>query len=654
MANLNSLFTFLILIVSISVPSSLSQPTNNSVCNGILITYVFNLGYPIPPFLLPSDSTNQPYRFQSTLTVLNTGLEEFKSWRVFVKFQHREFLVSASNAVLADGTSLPVDVSNGTILAGFPVTDLKSAVQTAGDYNQMQARVELVGTQYGIGAPAVPLPSTITLGNDGFLCSSSPSTNQGNNETRVCCFKDSSVTSNITTTLDDEGLLPRQDGDLSIMYDVIKSYDSNYLAQVTISNHNPIGRLEYWHLRWDWMRGEFIYAMRGAYPFIIDTRDCIFGPQGQHYLDLDFSTALNCERRPTIIDLPLARTNDTNLGMIPFCCRNGTILPPSMDLRRSKSVFQMQVYKMPPDLNRTQLIPPRNWKINDTHNPDYQCGQPIPVSPSLFPDPSGLPTESSAIASWQVVCNITHSKSEIPKCCVSFSSFFNDSVVPCNTCACGCNNNPSNVCSATTPGLPLPPEALLLPFENRTKKALDFADRKKRDVPNPLPCGDNCGVSINWHLLSDYRGGWTARMTLFNWGETGFEDWFAAVQLDKAMPGFEKVYSFNGSALSGSNNSIYIQGLPGLNYLLEERDGHNPKKDPRVPGTQQSVISFTKKNTPGINVARGDGFPSKVYFNGEECSLPKILPNNAPPGIGSTITVFSFSLALLLRLFLQL
>ncbi|XP_059663467.1 COBRA-like protein 7 [Cornus florida] len=648
MVNLYSVLVGLLFTITISLPISISQqapPPPNQTCNGIFISYAYNTGHLIPPRVLHSDPTHQPYRFQSTLTILNNGLEELKSWRVSVGFENREFLVSASNAVLADGTSLPADVSNGTVFVGYPVTDLKSAAQTAGDENQMQARVELVGTQFGIGAPYVPLPSTLTLANYGFVC---PGPTKQANEIHLCCMKDAAAPN---TTLV-ENLLPRQEGDLTIMYDVIRSYESYYWAQVTVSNHNPIRRLDSWQLSWEWMRDEFINSMKGAYPKVVDTTDCIFGRQGEYYKDIDFSTALNCERRPTILDLPLFKTNDAILGSIPFCCRNGTILPPSMDPSKSKSVFQMQVYKMPPDINRTQLTPPQNWKINSTHNTDYQCGSPVRVTPSLFPDPTGLPSESAAIASWQVVCNITHSKVESPKCCVSFSSFFNDSVVPCNTCACGCNNSPSNVCSASAQSLLLRPDALLLPFENRTKLAKSWADLNNWDLPNPLPCGDNCGVSINWHLNSDYRGGWSVRMTLFNWGEAAFEDWFAAVQLDKAVPGFEKVYSFNGSVVPSSNNTIFMQGVKGLSYLLAETDGKNPKKDPRVPGTQQSVILFTKKTTPGINVARGDGFPTKVYFNGEECSLPTVLPSDAYRMSGAAI-VFSFFLALLLLVFLQ-
>ncbi|KAL8205577.1 hypothetical protein R6Q57_009128 [Mikania cordata] len=46
----------------------------------------------------------------------------------------------------------------------------------------------------------------------------------------------------------------------------------------------------------------------------------------------------------------------------------------------------------------------------------------------------------------------------------------------------------------------------------------------------------------------------------------------------------------------------------------------NPGKPP-VPGKQQSVISFLKKSKPRIRVAYGDGFPTKVIYNGAECAL---------------------------------
>lgn len=122
--------------------------------------------------------------------------------------------------------------------------------------------------------------------------------------------------------------------------------------------------------------------------------------------------------------------------------------------------------------------------------------------------------------------------------------------------------------------------------------------------------------------------GWTARITLFNWGDYTFKNWFTAIRIPKAYDGYENVYSFNGTKLPKLQKTIFFSGLPGLNYLMPEVDGEDssPRSEFRVPGKQQSVISFTKKQTPGINIAKGDGFPTRVYFNGEECALPDRLP----------------------------
>ncbi|KAE8683353.1 hypothetical protein F3Y22_tig00111208pilonHSYRG00012 [Hibiscus syriacus] len=117
----------------------------------------------------PTDPKHQPYRFESVLKVLNNGDEKLKSWKVFVGFRNDEYLVSASNAVLADGTSLPANVGNGTVFAGYPMTDLKTAIETAGDLNQIQVQVKLLGTQFGVKPPNVPLPETIQLANDVHL-----------------------------------------------------------------------------------------------------------------------------------------------------------------------------------------------------------------------------------------------------------------------------------------------------------------------------------------------------------------------------------------------------------------------------------------------------------------------------------------------------
>ncbi|XP_077242184.1 COBRA-like protein 10 [Tasmannia lanceolata] len=598
------------------VGENAAPPPAMDNCDGIFLSYAFISR--VKEFPHVKNASAQAYAFSSMANILNAQTRDLKAWKMFIEFQHDEILVSTGAAVLSDGTDLPAYAGNGTFLSGFPQSDLKNSIDTAGDMTQIQVEIEIKGTQFGVKPPGVPMPKTIRLANEGYKC---PAPTRHKTEMHVCCILNKKFKPNATI---DTKFLPRPNGDLMLSYDVIQAFEGNYLAQVTIDNNHPLGRLDNWNLTWEWKRGEFIFSMRGAYTLKKDYSDCIYGAAGSYYQDLDFTPVMNCQKRPIIADLPPEREKDEKNGNLPFCCKNGTLLPASMDSTKSKSMFQLQVYKLPPDMNRTALYAPQNWKIKGVLNPDYQCGPPVRVSPTQFPDTSGLLSTSSAVASWGLACNITRPKNKHSSCCVSFSAFYNDSVIPCNTCACGCPE--TETCNPDASPLLLPSEALLVPFANRTKKAIAWAKIKHYNVPKPLPCADNCGVTINWHIYSDYRKGWTARITLFNWEEYVFHDWFTAIQMGRAYPGYENVYSFNGTRMPELNSTIFMQGLPGNTYLIAQTNGTNPAVDPPVPGKQQSVISFTKKLTPGISIIRGDGFPTRVYYNGEECALPTEFP----------------------------
>ncbi|CAI9756958.1 unnamed protein product [Fraxinus pennsylvanica] len=123
----------------------------------------------------------------------------------------------------------------------------------------------------------------------------------------------------------------------------------------------------------------------------------------------------------------------------------------------------------------------------------------------------------------------------------------------------------------------LPLDAFLLPFDNGMEKANPwYTIKSKSHLPAKLPCPDNCGLSINWHVNSDYKIGWTTRIKLFNWDEFSFYDWFAAIQ----FPGYENVYSFNNIKLPQPKNTILMQELLDLNYLVGEVNGINHVIDP--------------------------------------------------------------------------
>ncbi|KVH96467.1 Glycosyl-phosphatidyl inositol-anchored, plant [Cynara cardunculus var. scolymus] len=157
-------------------------------------------------------------------------------------------------------------------------------------------------------------------------------------------------------------------------------------------------------------------------------------------------------------------TNNTQIGNIMSCCQKGMILPPTMDPSKSKPAFQIQVYKMPLNLNQFELVPS---------------------------------------------------------------------------------------------------QALLVPYANRTALATAWANLQHRTVPSPLPCADNCKISINWHLLTDFRGGWSSQLTLFNWDDAAFADWSVAVQMDNSTPGFEKAYSFNQSQVKREEQHNTDAGFTG-------------------------------------------------------------------------------------------
>ncbi|XP_057760212.1 COBRA-like protein 10 [Arachis stenosperma] len=587
-------------------------PPEADNCNGIFISYDLLGRRKEYPKL--KNATAQPWAFNATATVLNTGTQVVKGWKLYVGFQHDEILVSASGAYLFEAADFPAYVGHGTYLVGAGLPDLQTAINTAQDLNQIQAVLNLAGTQFGVKPPAIPMPKTIKLVIDGYTC---PQPTLKQSSMYACCKRDPKSKADTSN----KKYQATQKGDLSIMYDVVQVYSNNYMAQVTMENRNPLGRLDRWNLTWEWTRGEFIYNIRGAFTREIDASDCVYGPAGEYYADMDFSKVMNCQKNPVISDLPPEKLGDNEIGNIPFCCRNGSILSPLMDKNQVKSVFMMQVFKIPPDLTKTSIYPPEKWKVSGVLNPDYKCSPPLKVEPSRSPDPRGIGATVIALASWQVVCNITTPTKRHNRCCVSFSAFYNDSAVPCNTCACGCPK-PAGHCNPYARALLLPHEALLVPFYNRTRKSIAWAKLKHFPLPTKLPCPDNCGVSINWHILSDFKGGWTARITIFNWETFNFPDWFMALQFKNPSLSLQDVYSFNATFLPRLNHTIFMHGPPGLTYLVSLDNDTNPK----VPGKQQSVISFSKKNTPHIKIAKGDGFPSRVYFNGEECSLPTQFP----------------------------
>ncbi|KAG0621984.1 hypothetical protein M758_3G063600 [Ceratodon purpureus] len=241
------------------------------------------------------------------------------------------------------------------------------------------------------------MPSNVNFTTPGYNCSIPKL--YGNDTMHTCCLEPNN---NITLTNDDSFHIPEY-GDFTITYDVLSTYATNYQAQVTISSNSPVGRLDNWALNWTWQESEFIYSMQGARPKFADTQVCVNGLAAKSYQPapgLDINSALSCSVTPEISDLPLQKQNDTTLGNVKYCCRNGTILPAIIDPSKSKSAFTMQVYKVQPyNIDALHLVPPINFNLV---NSSYTCGIPKRIPPSLFPDPdTTLNYNKPAQKTWQ-------------------------------------------------------------------------------------------------------------------------------------------------------------------------------------------------------------------------------------------------------------
>lgn len=143
-------------------------PPAAETCNGVYISYDFLSRR--KEFPRVKNVTAQSWAFNATATVLNTGTEVLKSWKLFIGFQHEEILVSVGGAVLFDGDDFPASVGNGTHFVGGSTADLDTAINTAGDLNQIQALIQISGTQFGVKTNGIPMPKNIKLVNDGYKC----------------------------------------------------------------------------------------------------------------------------------------------------------------------------------------------------------------------------------------------------------------------------------------------------------------------------------------------------------------------------------------------------------------------------------------------------------------------------------------------------
>jgi len=160
----------------------------------------------------------------------------------------------------------------------------------------------------------------------------------------------------------------------------------------------------------------------------------------------------------------------------------------------------------------------------------------------------------SGAVTWNVTCTYSQFLSQkTPTCCVSLSSFYNETIVPCPTCSCGCQNN------ITQPGSCVEWVTINC-FINQYVFSCDFivlmlklklhdcycradspylasaisAGSSKGNI-NTAPlvqCTNHmCPVRIHWHVKVNYKDYWRVKVTITNFNyRMNYTQWNLVVQ----------------------------------------------------------------------------------------------------------------------------
>ncbi|BBN16473.1 hypothetical protein MPTK1_7g06600 [Marchantia polymorpha subsp. ruderalis] len=404
-------------------------------------------------------------------------------------------------------------------------------------------------------------------------------------------------------------------GNILIRWDIMGWTADGYVATVNIINTQQYRGLKSYQLGWHWGKKEIIWTMQGARA--TEQGDCTRVPTTP--------PPHSCISTPEIIDLqPGVAYNQQTAN----CCRNGVISPVAQDPKNSISSFQITVGRSG-NTNTTILIPEKlTLKSPD---PGYTCSALKKVLPTKFPSPDGK-RNTQAYVTWNATCAYSQFLAQkAPTCCVSLSAFYSSKIVPCMDCACNCAPN------STSEGLHQLPGTDQTCVAPNDKKALQMALTTGKKAPNLFCTKDMCPIKIHWHLKENYKEHWRAKVTITNRNlQQNYTNWNLVLQ----HPNFVNLttsFSFTQKALTPygdvANDTSLFWGVKYYNDMLMQAGAE---------GNVQSELLFAKDSYFTLN--KGWGFPSRVYFNGDDCVLPDaadypMLPNGSTKVRGGLVVI---------------
>ncbi|XP_066378624.1 COBRA-like protein 5 [Miscanthus floridulus] len=412
-------------------------------------------------------------------------------------------------------------------------------------------------------------------------------------------------------------------GNITIKWDVISWTPDGYVAMVAMSNYQMYRHIMApgWTVGWSWAKKEVIWSIVGAQA--TEQGDCSKFKGGVPHC---------CKRTPAVVDLlPGVPYNQ----QIANCCKAGVVSAYGQDQAGSVSAFQVSV-GLAGTTNKTVKLP-KNFTLMGP-GPGYTCGPATIVPSTVYWTPDHR-RRTQALMTWTVTCTYSQQlASKYPSCCVSFSSFYNDTIVPCARCACGCGHGghagPGGGC-----------------IEGDSKRALSpGVNTPRKDGQALLQCTPHlCPIRVHWHVKLNYKDYWRAKIAITNFNyRMNYTQWTLVAQHPN-LDNVTEVFSFQYKPLlpyGSINDTGMFYGLKFYNDLLMEAGPF---------GNVQSEV-LMRKDARTFTFSQGWAFPRKIYFNGDECKMPPpdsypYLPNAAPAAASQLIVsaaASAFLLALLL------
>ncbi|TYI20072.1 hypothetical protein ES332_A07G209500v1 [Gossypium tomentosum] len=392
-------------------------------------------------------------------------------------------------------------------------------------------------------------------------------------------------------------------GNITIKWDIMSWTADGYVAVVTIFNFQQYRHIQApgWTLGWKWSKKEVIWSMMGGQT--TEQGDCSrFKGNIPHC----------CKKDPTVVDLlPGTPYNQ----QIANCCKGGVLNSWVQDPATAASSFQ---------LNRV----PKNFTLK-APGPGYTCGPAKIVKPSRFVT-ADKRRVTQALMTWNVTCTYSQFLAQkTPTCCVSLSSFYNETIVPCPQCACGCQNT-------SQPGSCVDPKAPHI--------ASVVPSTGKNNYAPLVQCTSHmCPVRVHWHVKLNYKEYWRVKVTITNFNyNMNYTQWNLVVQ----HPNFDnltQIFSFNYKSLTpytAINDTAMLWGVKFFNDLLSQAG---------QLGNVQSELLF-RKDKATFTFEKGWAFARRIYFNGDNCVMPPPdaypwLPNGSSHQLISTLSLLTTLLA---------